>query len=194
MTTLYWFALIVGAGLLLFSLVGDADGGDGTDFGHDGDLAHDMHGLRILSMRTATYFLFAFGATGVLLSLTGAGALLRILVSLLVGTVSGGLSAAAFGWLGKTQSGHLLDDRSLVGLVGTVTLPLSAQGTGKIEVERAGRSLELLARPFDKEPIDVESWRTVVVIDVQRGTALVSPYTESLGSGEPLPRLPKTEE
>lgn len=199
MAALYWFALILGAGLLLFSLVGDADGGaDGVDVdvgvdGVDADGGHG-HGYEILSIRTITYFLFGLGATGVLLGLTTTGSLVRLATSLSVGLVSGGLSAAAFQWLGRTQSGVLQEDDSLIGLVGTVTLPLSRHGTGKIEVERSGRSLELLARPFERGDAEPESWTSVVVVDIDRGTALVTPYTDSLGAG-PDPRgLPRPEE
>jgi membrane protein implicated in regulation of membrane protease activity len=192
MNTYYWFALIVGAGLLLFSLLGDADGGDGAD-GADGNDA-DPDGLRILSMRTATYFLFAFGATGILAGLTRAGGLVTAIVAAAAGVFSGGLSAATFRWLKRSQSGALAADDSLVGRVGRVTLPLSENGTGKIEIERSGREIELLARPFDKQPRTPEAWTTVVIIDVEGGTALVSPYNESLGAGDEVPRLPNPSE
>jgi membrane protein implicated in regulation of membrane protease activity len=193
MNTYYWFALIVGAGLLLFSLLGDADSGDGADGAGDGHDA-DPHGMRILSMRTATYFLFAFGATGVLAGLTRADALATAIVSLGGGLLSGGLSAVAFRWLKQSQSGALEADDSLVGRVGRVILPLSENGTGKIEIQRSGREIELLARPFDKQPRTPEAWTTVVIIDVEGGTALVSPYNESLGAGDDVPRLPNPAE
>jgi membrane protein implicated in regulation of membrane protease activity len=193
MNTYYWFALIVGAGLLLFSLLGDADSGHGADVAGDGQDG-DPHGMRILSMRTATYFLFAFGATGVLAGLTGAGALITALVAGGAGVLSGGLSAAAFRWLQQNQSGALAADDSLVGRIGRVILPLSEHGMGKIEIERSGREIELLARPFDKQPRTPEAWTTVVIIDVEGGTALVSPYNESLGAVEDVPQLPNPSE
>jgi hypothetical protein len=77
MTTLFWLALVLGGGLALLSLLGDFlgfdHGGDvsgdvGGDVGGDlagGHLDHDA--AHILSLRSATYFLFAFGAVGVLL-------------------------------------------------------------------------------------------------------------------------------
>lgn len=191
MATLFWFALVVGAGLLLFSLLADANGGaDGADLALDADAVPDMHGFELLSVRTATYFLFGFGATGVLLGLTGSTLVVRALVALLVGVLSAGLSAAAFGWLRRTQSGALLDDETLVGLVGQVTLPLSRTGTGKIEVQRGHREIELLARPFDRDPVEPESWSTVVIVDFEGGIARVSRYSESLEAGDAPPTLP----
>jgi hypothetical protein len=195
MATLFWFALVVGAGLLLFSLFADADGGaDGGDLAVDAGGAPGAHGFELLSIRTATYFLFGFGATGVLLGLTGTGAVIRTLMAILVGALAGGISAAAFGWLGRTQSGDLLDDDTLVGLVGQVTVPLSRTGTGKVEVVRGHRELELLARPFDRNPDAPETWSSVVIVDFEGGVARVSRYTESLGSGEPPPALPNPPE
>lgn len=189
MAALFWFALVVGAGLLLFSLLADGHGGgDGADTAVDAG-AGDGHGYEWLSIRTATYFLFGFGATGVLLGLTGSGMLVRVLTSLFVGMLSGGISAAAFGWLGRTQSGALPEDETLVGLVGQVTLPLSRTGTGKIEVLRGHREIELLARPFDRDPDEPETWSTVVIVDFQGGIARVSRYTESIGPGDAPPEL-----
>lgn len=193
MSTLYWFALVVGAGLLLFSLVGDADGGaDGVDA--DGGFDGTGHGYEILSIRTATYFLFAFGATGVLLPLAGASAPFAFAVSLIVAALSGGLSATAFRYLRRSQSGAMPADDSLVGLVGRVTLPISPGGSGKIEVERAGRTIELLARPFEREPDMPENWHSVVVVEVDGGTALVAPYRDLLDPGEVASGLPSPAE
>lgn len=196
MATLFWFALVVGAGLLLFSLLADADGGaDGADLVVDaGADAADAHGFELLSVRTLTYFMFGFGATGVLLGLTGASLPLRVVIALVVGMLSGGLSAAAFGYLSRTQSGALLDDDTLVGLVGQVTVPLSRTGTGKIEVMRGHRELELLARPFDRDPETPESWTSVVIVDFEGGIARVSRYTDTLGSGDAPPALPQSTE
>jgi hypothetical protein len=192
MAALYWFALVLGAGLLLFSLVGDVDGGaDGLDPGVDVDGCGGAHGYEVLSIRTITYFMFAFGAAGVLLGLAGTGSIVRLLTSLGVGVVSGGASAAAFRWLGQTQSGQLQDDDSLVGLVGRVVVPLSMFGTGKVEVARSGREIELLARPFDQEPDQPETWTSVVIVEIEHGMALVTPYTDTLEPGRNPPGLPR---
>ena len=56
MLTLYLFALLVGGGLLAFSLLG---GDDGANAHHDA-LSGD-NPLQFLSLRTLTYFLFVFG-------------------------------------------------------------------------------------------------------------------------------------
>jgi hypothetical protein len=85
-------------------------------------------------------------------------------------------------------------DDTFIGRIGRVTLPLSMTGTGKIEIERGGREIELLARPFDREPVDPGGWTTVVIVEVEGGLALVSPYSEMLGASDDAPRLPTTSE
>jgi membrane protein implicated in regulation of membrane protease activity len=190
MVSFYWFALVLGAGLLLFSLGSDADG----DMGGDVD-AGTHTDLRVLSVRTITYFLFGFGATGALIALAWRGErpLATAALALLVGCTSGAMSAAAFRYLHRSQSGSLLEDDTLIGRIGRVVLPLSAAGSGKIEVERGGRELELTARPFDASPEAPETWDTVVIVDMDGGTALVSPYRDSIGSDQTL-SLPGTPE
>jgi hypothetical protein len=178
---LYWFGLVVGAGLLLISLAGDVFGDHAELPGGDSD-AHAAHGegMKILSMRTATYFLFGFGGTGVLLSwLWDRGEpLATAFAALAVGSLCGGISAAVFGYLRRSGSGDMEADSAWAGCVGQVLLPLSRDGTGKINVARAGREHALLARPFQADAPDPESWRSVVVIEIRNSIALVEPYTE----------------
>jgi MFS family permease len=191
MSALYWFALVVGAGLLILSLAGDlfGDHGDGAiGDGHDHD--GDPEGMKILSMRNATYFLFGFGGAGILLSWLWdrSQPLATALSALVVGLMSGGISALAFGYLSRTGSGELERDSAWSGAIGRVLLPLSRDGTGKIIVARAGREHTLLARPFEPDARDPESWQAIVIVEMRHGIALVTPFTSTLEAPE-LPRL-----
>lgn len=209
MTTLYWLALVLGGGLALLSLFGDMLGLDGdaaadaaggdADLGHAGDLGghhgggaaagHD--GMHILSLRSATYFLFAFGAVGVLLQFAWGGRQpwLGLLAAASTGAAAAFFSAALFGWVARTGSGELPSDRTLAGLAGTMVLPLR-EGGGKVQVVRGGREYELLARPFDPAAPAPESWTSVVVVEVVDGTALVTPL-DIAGSDPFLPSAPQ---
>lgn len=181
MTTLFWLALVLGGGLALLSLLGDVLGLDhGGDAAGDFDGAHvDHDGLHILSLRSATYFLFAFGAVGVLLDWAWDGRLRLATVLLAAGTglAAGSFSVRLFRWVARTSSGELAHDSSLIGLPAQVVLPLRA-GSGKVLVARAGREHELMARPFEVDAPHAEEWRKVIVVDVVDGTALVSPLDE----------------
>jgi hypothetical protein len=182
MTALYWFAMVVGVGMYLFSAFAGATGAHDVD-GHvhvDGDAHHDIDSYKLLSLRNATYFLFAFGVTGVALSYLwdGGRGLLTALLALAIGATGAGISTLVFGWLRKSESGDMPGDRAWLGASAEVLLPLSTGGTGKILVSRGGRAQELLARPFDDDAASPESWSTVLVLEIRDGIALVAPNEE----------------
>ena len=175
MFSLYVFSLIVGGGMLLFSLFG---GHDGDGHGHVG---HDTHGhdaFKFFSLRTLTYFLFAFGGVGAILSRSWswAAAPVVLVVAMIAGLAVGGAVSLTFGYLRRTESGARESEESFVGLTGRVTVPISAgSGMGKVLVERGGRTFELMARPLETAGQIPAKWKAVVVVEMQRGTALVMP-------------------
>ena len=192
MTALYWFAMVVGVGMYLFSVFADTSGGDADTEAHIhvGTDHHGADGYQILSLRNATYFLFAFGVTGVALNWMWAGTrgLLTAALAFGVGALGATISTVAFGWLRKSESGGMPGDRAWLGATGDVMLTLSNGGTGKIFVSRGGRSQELLARPFDDDATGVERWSKVVVLEIRDGIALVAP-NEELVPDNPAPRM-----
>jgi hypothetical protein len=179
--TLYWLALVLGGGLGLLSLIGGS-----IELQIDHEVA-DPDAWHILSMRSATYFLFAFGAVGLLTHAAGTGSVWSLMAALFTAFVSAFSSAALFRYLNRTSSGAVPSDASLVGLTGAVVLPLRRGVGGKIVVYRAGREIELMARPFEDDAADSENWDQVVVVEVSGGTALVTPYPD-------LHRLPSATE
>jgi hypothetical protein len=201
MNGLYWFSFIVGVGMFVFSLAADifgdadVDAGD-VDLDVDADVDADMGAgadheaggadFRILSIRNGTYFLFAFGVTGVLLTwLSGGGQpVVTAAVAVALGITGAAISTLAFGWVRRTESGALPTDRGWIGLSGVVTMPLTMAGTGKIMVERGGREHELLARPFDEDRDDAQQWVRVLILDMQHGIALVAPGDPALEGSE----------
>lgn len=174
MLTLYLFALLVGGGLLAFSLLG----GDGADADYDA-LGGD-NPLQLLSLRTLTYFLFVFGGVGAVLSWawTGAAAPLVLLLAAVSGVGVGTLASLAFRYLRRTNSGMHESEDSFVGLAGRVIVPVQREGIGKIVVQRGDRAYELLARAFNSTDADPGAWTSVVIVEMSRGTALVSPLEE----------------
>lgn len=183
MTSLYWLALVLGGGLALLSLIG---GSLEHSIEHD---APDPDAWHILSMRSATYFMFAFGAVGLLTQAIGSSAVLSFITSVATGGVAAFSSAALFRYLNRSSSGSAVPaDASLVGLTGSVVLPLRRNGGGKIVVRRHGREIELIARAIeDDDASDPEQWDQVMVVEVAGGTALVTAYPN-------LPHLPPSTE
>jgi hypothetical protein len=176
MLALYVFALILGGGLLLFSLFGDTDHHDGS-FGHD---APHGNPVQWLSLRTAIYFLFVFGGVGAVLTSTWhvATAPLIAILATVAGLGVGAAVSAAFSYLKKTDSGTRDGDESFIGLSGQVTLPFGDAGAGKVLVTRGARTFELLARPFGDATTDPRHWKAVIVVEMQRGTAMVAPLDD----------------
>jgi hypothetical protein len=174
MLMLYLFALLVGGGLLAFSLLG----GDGADA--DFDALSGDNPLQLVSLRTLTYFLFVFGGVGAVLSWawTSAAAPLVLMFSVAAGLGVSTLASLTFRYLRRTASGLLESEESFVGLAGRVVVPLSRGGIGKILVQRGDRAYELLARAFDTTSGDPGGWASVVIVEMSRGTALVSPLED----------------
>ncbi len=196
MTSIFLFSLIVGGGLLALSLLGDLFGaGDADmdvdldtdlDLDLDTDLAVDADpdvdtdvagAFKVFTIRNLTYFLFGFGAVGWILTATSPE--LPLLLVTAAATGSGALAAAlamaAFGWLKATDAGFMAEESSFVGCEGRVVLPLRPGKVGQIVVRRQDREHELRALPFDGSAPSPEEWRSVLVIEMDGGTARVSP-------------------
>lgn len=216
MTSVFVFSLIVGGGLLALSLLGDLFGGGDvdadfdadfdTDLGADVDVdaggdadvsadsveaggATDLAGaIRIFTIRNLTYFLFGFGAVGWLLERLQPELPLWVvtLAALVAGVLAGGLSAVVFGWLRATDAGWQADESSYVGCEGRVVLPVGHGKVGQIVVRRGDREHELRAVPFDARAESPERWRAVVVIEMDGGTARVSPMEALAPAGDGL--------
>ncbi|HWL38832.1 MAG TPA: hypothetical protein VNO75_01245 [Gemmatimonadaceae bacterium] len=182
MLSLYLFSLLVGGGLLIAAMVG------GGDHGHDGQIGHDVAHLggngnaaEFLSLRTLTYFLFVFGGVGSVLTWRwDAADVLIFALAALSGLGVAAVAAASFGYLRRTDSGYRDSEDSFVGLSGRVVVPITSGGMGKVQVVRGDRTFELLARPLDATAGGVSSWKSVIVVEMSHGTALVTPIDEAL--------------
>jgi membrane protein implicated in regulation of membrane protease activity len=190
MTFFYWLSLVVGGGLFLLSLVGDAFGAHGHSHIGDGDVGteglhhDDFDWGRLFSIRNLTYALFGFGAVGVGMSLLWSGQkdVTTAVAAILTGVTAWLGSAAVFGYLRQSESGERLTDQSLIGRVGQITLPLLHGSTGKVLITRSGQTQELLAKPMDENDVDTQKWDSVVIVEMRDGIAFVAPYSEESSS------------
>lgn len=188
MLPVYLFALIVGGGLLLFSLLsgGDHDGAVDADADADGGLtahaAHSDHGdwsllQGFLSVRTLLYLLAGFGATGTLIELlTDAGPLVSLLWAVMTGAVAAVAAGSIYAWVRASGSGEVPSDPDyLIGATARVLLPVVEGRRGKIVAVQGGRGIELLARLYGKEEEGCPRGSEVVIVEVEGDTALVAP-------------------
>ena len=167
----------------------DADGLDlDTDgLAVDGDSltgpAGGAHGLKILSLRSMTYLLFGIGATGTILTWFGTNPILTAVSAGIAGLLTMTLVLTAFRWLARTESGGLEGEGGFVGLPAEVTVPINAHGHGRVLVRRRDRTYELAARPFEARDGDPTQWRSVVVVDMEGGVALIAPLEQLTEGG-----------
>ena len=170
MIALYLFCLGVGGVLLAASFFAEAEGADNFS---------DAGWQQLFSLRNLTYFLFVFGAVGSAIALVRDGnpGLSGLLISAAAAIGVSAVVHRVFGYLRRTDSSEVASDRTLVGQLARVTLPVGPGGIGKIELTFGGQRVELLARPFDTGPEElqpIENGSEVVIVDMAAGTALVS--------------------
>lgn len=195
MLAIYLFALIVGGGLLVFSLIAGSDGGHDVEVEAptDVDTASDFESVSggesllsgddwmllqgFFSIRTILYLLAGFGATGALIDLlTGAPPLVSFSWALATGLVAALSAAVIYGWLRQSGSGEVPQDAEyLVGATARVLLPVEAGRHGKIIAVHEGREVELLARLYGADDADCPRGSEVVIVEVVGETALVTP-------------------
>lgn len=177
MVTIYWFALIVGGGMLAASMFGDLFGADIDD----PDTGGDSHAAKILSLRNLTYFLFAFGATGIALSWTSpVTAAVTGVIAAVVGVTAATAAAMLLNYVQRTESGERATEDTFVGCMGRLTLPFADDHAGRVIIQRDDREFELRARPFDMDATRARIGMSMIVVEMDGGTALVAPVEESL--------------
>ncbi len=184
MRSLFWFSLILGGGFLALSMFSDVLDLDVDEL--DGDSGHGDSGhgdaAKILSLRNLTYFLFGFGAVGVGLDWLWRGerVLLAAAIAVPVGAASALLASLAFAWVRRNEAGEREAEDSFVGLRGRITLPIAPDHAGRVMVRRGEREFELRARAFEADAGGADGWMDVVVVDMDAGTALVTPADSPL--------------
>ena len=192
MLTAYIFSLVVAGGLLALTLFGDLLGGDvdvdadaGIDLDGDTDPLSDGSEIaKLLSLRSLVYALFGFGGAGLVLHLIWAGAQpgLTALIAGGMGLGSGALVSTVFGYLKRTEAGAIQGERALVGLSGEVVMAIGDGETGAVRIRSGERRYRMRARADHPSGAaqTIEAGRSVVVVDVTDGVALVTPIDDKL--------------
>jgi hypothetical protein len=178
---IYLFAAIVGAGLLVFSLMGVGDDHAGHG-GHDhpvlADADHPGMGELVLALLKPRNFIFGaagFGLTGTLLTLLGAGPLFTPLAAVTIGSGFFLLSHGVFTVLRRTETAaDPVSDAQLMGERARVTLALEPGRAGRVAAVLGGREVYLTARLTPEAADRIPAGQEVVVIRVTNGVAEVA--------------------
>lgn len=170
MTGLYLFAAAAGVPLVAWFLLSGGDEGGGDDGSGVGGIMMRLFPLSTMAIAAAT-----FGVCGLVLGLVDASATTTFVGSVLAAVVAGALNSTLFGYLRRSESTAGVEDRELVGAVGRVVLPISAEHRGRIAVTVGGQQLYLsaVAVPGEASP-ELEAGAPVLVIEVSRGVAGVT--------------------
>lgn len=182
MLAVYIVSAIIGGGLAIASAFGgDHDHPGDHEFGHDhgGDVDHGggfADWLPFFSLRFWTYFAFALGASGLLLTYVAkAGEPLTMGLSLGTAFVLGTLVSVGMKALQKL-SGPNVSEADLRGLVGKVLVPIRPGETGKIRAMQFGETIDFLALSEESNPI--EAGEEVVIVSFDNNRALVMRASE----------------
>ena len=99
-----------------------------------------------------------------------------------MGLASGALISTVFGYLKRTESGTIRGEAALIGLSGEVVMSIPREGHGEVRIESGERKFRIRARADDLEAtgMALEPGRSVVVVDVKQGVAIVAPVDMKL--------------
>lgn len=187
MLAVYLFLLVVGAGLVVVSLVGDAFSGSEieldaiSDLGGGADVKAAGGGWwEAFSILSLVYASFGAGTVGTLLHLLWGGEQELLTGALAAGSglACGVVANVLLNFLKRSGSGDLPSEKSFEGLPGDVTLPLREGSPGRIRIQRGSRAHVLRALPYgsaSESPASPEEWGRVVVVEVRDGIAYVTP-------------------
>ena len=172
MTWTYLFCLIAGGLLISLSIAGEAD----VDFGVDGasGIAEGGQPTVLFSTSFWSFGLAGFGLCGLLLQLfQGAGASpFTLPLALLLGVGLGWAAALALRLMARREANTVVRVDDLIGLEVTVTLPLSHQQRGFVEVSVRGSLLRRAARSASSP---LERGDRAVILRAEANTLIVDP-------------------
>lgn len=184
MMPLYIMAAILGGGLVLVSIFAGADHDHDHEFSADHDADHGgvEHGdlwIPFLSLRFWTYFLMAFGITGILLvQFAGTVEPVTATWASVTGVIVGLAVSYVMHLAKKMQTEDVTQSADFLGREATVIVPIRPHLEGKIRVEVKGQLIELLALPFEEREIAREE--IVVIVSMDNDRARVIPRDDLL--------------
>ena len=179
MTWTYLFCLIAGGALITLSIAGDAD----ADLEGAAGIAEGGNPAVLFSTSFWSFGLAAFGLCGLLLQLFqgSVSSPFTLPVALLLGLLMGWAAAITLRVLARRDANTVVRADDLIGREAQVTLPLSAEQRGFVELSVRGSLLRRAARSASRP---LERGERVVILRADGHTLIVDPL-EMAGSREP---------
>jgi membrane protein implicated in regulation of membrane protease activity len=175
MWLLYAAAFVLGAGILLVQLLSGHHGhdvGGGHDLVTDAAGHHPMEGPGLMSMRSLSYGVFAFGFVGGTLHVLGlTSANVALALGLVAGVASTLLVGMTFRELGDPTVSGEAGFHEARGASGRVLVACARGRSGKIRVALKGQTVDMLATTDEDE---IPAGAEVVIADVRDMVAHVT--------------------
>lgn len=174
---LFGILFILGTILLGFAdLGGDADHGHDLDHGADGN----GHLFEMFNLSSILAFITWFsGVTYIVRNGLGVFAGIAIVIGLIFGVAGAyAISWFLYSFLRKNSPELNPADWDQVGQIGKVTGTIFENGIGEIIFERHGSRHSIPART--KDGVGIQRETEVVILDIEKGVAIVQPWTELL--------------
>lgn len=187
MIALYGFCAVVGGVLAAIMLLGgdaDADLSGDLDVDAGGSGGGDTNGsatgaggilASLLSFRTIVFALAFFGVTGLVLPLVGTGEVGTFVAAFGAGAFAGLLNDRIIRYVTRTSGGVGISELAVSGAPARVTVPVGSGRRGRISIQIEGRTVALVAEPYQTGSEAFEVGDTVVVIEVHEGVAKIAP-------------------
>ncbi len=188
MLGLYLFAAVVGWGFVAFFVfVGDTDvgldaGGLDVDIDLDADVDIDdgsgptATAADFLSFRSLVFFLAFFGLTGLVLRWLGVATIVTVPLAAAEGAFGVWFNTKLMRYLKRSNLDGSLRNRDLSGRPARVVLPIDDGRKGRVALDVGGQQILMVAKPYRSASFAIGD--AVVVIEIDKGTALVSSMEE----------------
>jgi membrane protein implicated in regulation of membrane protease activity len=164
----------------------DADVGeltaDGPDAGSTSPISSGVDAGQailssILSFRSIVFFTAFFGVAGLVFGFLGYGTVVTAITAVALGVIAALANSMLWGLLKASETTSQVRERNLQGRPATVTVPVGGGRRGRIRMELSGQPIYMVAETFEGDEV-IGPGRSVVVIQIERGVAVVAPLPE----------------
>ena len=160
MSHIYLGAVAFGVTLLVASMF--FHGGKDTDHGHESDVAFWVGWAPVTSIRF-WMFLFMFGGAAGEVLLAHESETIAAVGAVSVGWVSGAMAVAIIRSVAKRSVSSAVDSKQLVGVTGTLLLPVGPGKPGKVRIALGDRSEDYIANVVE-DGGDLPSGTSVLIV------------------------------
>lgn len=135
-----------------------------------------VDGIKLLSLRSLTYFSAFFGLTGSVMTWIGNAFITTLLSAIFSGSVAAFFGYKLMAYLKSSESGQAISTANFIGRKAKVIIPITPNKMGKVLVEISGQNVELLAKVASLDDDSFAPRDTVLIVSFSENVAIVSKY------------------